>query len=84
VLQYEACVARPAAELRKTYEFLGLDTSFVPEEPAGQVGTKLPQVELTPRMRSELAGFYAVDVASLSEAFPEIDPGLWPNFAGQH
>lgn len=30
VMQYETCVADPAAELKKTYEFLGLDSSYVP------------------------------------------------------
>jgi hypothetical protein len=38
--------------------------------------------ELPARLRSELSSALADDVRQLGELCPELDPDLWPNFAG--
>ncbi len=79
VLQYERCRTSPVEEIRRTYDFLGLDPDYVPSElarrtnasPTGPVG--LP-VELEQAVRSA----YQADAAALVAEFPEVDPALWP------
>lgn len=82
VLQYERCCAEPAAELARTYAFVGLDPSFRPERldaPANRTaGEKLA---LDPHQRAELVAAYEPEVDALVRAWPEIDPALWPGFA---
>ena len=86
ILQYERCAADPAAQLRTTYEFLGLpdpglaDASWA-ERPTPRTVTHDPRAELDPAVRRRLVSLYAADVASLTELLPEFDLDLWPNFA---
>ena len=81
VLQYEKCVEDPLAELGRSYEFLGIDLSFVPDKLTDPIhktpGTKSPP---DPRTRDALVRQYEPDVESLVMARPEIDVALWPNF----
>jgi Sulfotransferase family len=81
VLQYERCTLEPAAQLRRTYSFLGLnDLDFTPdlddhprhqpEKPSLDAGT-----------RAALVDAYRDDVTALATAFGEVDLALWPNFA---
>jgi hypothetical protein len=81
VLQYERCVREPLPELRKTFEFLGLrDIDFVPDLTiAPNRQPKKPGID--ERALEAYVGAYREDVLALSEAFPEIDLALWPNFA---
>jgi hypothetical protein len=81
VLQYERCTLEPRSELRRTFEFLGLeDTEFAPELDAHP--THQPEKpELDADTRSAYVQSYRDDVLSLIESFPEIDVRLWPNFA---
>jgi hypothetical protein len=82
VLQYERCVADPAAELARTYRFLGLDDGFVPpglRRPSSP--TLQEKVALDDDARTRLVDLYAPDVAALSALVPELDTALWPNFA---
>jgi len=81
VLQYERCVADPAAELRRTFAFLGLreDVSGAPLDAHPRRRDDKPDFDL--RTRRAYAEAYGEDVARLGEAFPEIDLGLWANFA---
>jgi hypothetical protein len=82
VLQYERCLADPAAELQATYRFLGLDDTVLPDELRGTRGTssengKLPLPRhVSDQLRLELAD----DVAALASLAPELDLGLWPSF----
>lgn len=81
ILQYERCTADPRTELRRTYEFLGLrDTSFAPELDA-HPNRQPEKPELDPDARRALVDAYAEEVALLVRSYPEIDAGLWPNFA---
>jgi Sulfotransferase family len=81
VLQYERVSAEPRSELRRTYEFLGLsDTGFVPDLEA-HPNRQSEKPELRPEVRRALVEAYAEEVARLIGDYPEIDVGLWPNFA---
>ncbi len=81
ILQYERCTAEPRAELRRTYEFLGLEaTGFLPALDV-HPNRQPDKPELAPEVRALLVEAYAEEVALLSRDYPEIDLGLWPNFA---
>jgi hypothetical protein len=81
VLQYERCIADPANQLNRTYAFLGLDPSFVPEGLTTRVNaTESPQVPMGTERRDELRRGYEDGVRRLTEQWPEIDVALWPNF----
>jgi len=82
VLQYERLVAEPTVQLRRTYEFLGLDASFVPPELAVPVSVTRTDVHLGARARGRLVELLRPDVAALSELVPDLDLALWPNFRG--
>jgi len=80
VLQYERCVADPAAELARTYRFLGLDDGFTPPG-IGHLAspTRVPKLSLDDDARRRLAALYASEVSELAEMVPGLDLGLWPN-----
>jgi Sulfotransferase domain len=81
VLQYERCAREPTAQLRRTFEFLGLgNLDFKPDIEA-HPRSQGEKPELDPRARAAHVRAYRDDVISLIEAFPEIDVRLWPNFA---
>jgi hypothetical protein len=81
VLQYERCDAEPVAELRRTYEFLGVEPAeHVPASLRDWVGRRNPKDELPGHVRAELVRAYVDEVRALVELCPELDLGLWPNF----
>jgi hypothetical protein len=81
VLQYERCTREPGAQLRRTYEFLGLDdTGFTPDLDAHPRHQPQKPV-LDAATRAAYVQAYSDDVRALIGAFPEVDVGLWPNFA---
>jgi Sulfotransferase domain len=81
VLQYERCVEDPLAQMQRTQRFVGLEPlAAIP--PA--LHLRVPPVEkpeLPARFRSELSQTLADDVRQLAALCPELDLGLWPNFA---
>ncbi len=81
VLQYERCTREPERELRRTFEFLGLqDTGYTPDlEAHPKHQPDKPQLDAD--TRGAYAQAYRDDVLRLLEAFPEIDVSLWPSFA---
>lgn len=83
VLQLERCQEAPEAELRKTFEFLGIDPTVEPPEQLYQVrqgaGVK---PKLPPELRAELVARIAPDVELLSRLVPELDIDRWPDFGG--
>jgi hypothetical protein len=82
ILQYERCSAETVPELRRTYEFLGLsDCGFLPAELDAHPNRQAEKPELDPGARRALVDAYAEEVALLARDYPEIDVGLWPNFA---
>lgn len=80
VLQYERCCRDPAAELHRTYEFLGVDANHRPAGLRRQAGPTRPKPELPPQVREDLVGALVGDVRELVGGWSEIDVGLWPNF----
>ena len=78
--QYEACRAEPAAQLARTYAFLGL----APFEPArstlrGEVNpTTGRRFEPGDALRRSLLDGYAPDLEQLRELVPGLDLSLWP------
>jgi hypothetical protein len=87
VLQYERCVADPLGQMQRTQEFLGLEpVATMPgalqrrvRPPGVFTGDEKPA--LPARLRSELSSLLADDVRQLEELCPELDIGLWLNFA---
>ena len=81
ILQYERCTREARSELRRTFEFLGLqDTEFAPELDA-HPGYQPEKPELDADTRYAYVQSYHDDVMRLVESFPQIDVRLWPNFA---
>jgi Sulfotransferase domain len=82
ILQYERCAREPLPELRRTFEFLGLeDIEFCPDVEARPNASRSGKPLLDPDTLASYVRAYRDDVASLIDSFPEIDVRLWPNFA---
>lgn len=81
VLQFERCRQEPAAMLRRTEEFLGLEPGLVTvalERPRNEA--KGAKVDVDPALLGQLADGYAADLRLLRELVPDLDPALWPTF----
>lgn len=82
VLQHEQCVRDPATELARTYRFLGLDDSFVPDDlatPRNQ--SKTPKATLPEHEQRSIVTAYEPEVDRLDTLVAGFDRSLWPNFA---
>lgn len=78
VLQYEKCVRQPAAQLARTYRFLGLDPQAAAPDVRARVNPTVgPKICLTAEERCWLRAAYAEDVSALVDHVPGIDPELW-------
>jgi hypothetical protein len=79
VLQYERCVADAAAQLRRTFAFIGLE----PEMPDGlDLGSRVnesrgPKVSLNSWQEDQLVRRYAPENERLAALVPELDLVLW-------
>jgi hypothetical protein len=83
VLQFERCVQAPAAELRRTYEFLGVEpVDHVPATLSEQVGGAHPRLELTGEVMDAARQMIRRDATRLKALVPEIDLDLWPSCGG--
>lgn len=84
VLQYERCMADPAAELARTFAFLGLPPhESSPDELAiPRNVTRTDKLILEPERRALLVRRYRSDVTALTQMMPHLDLALWPDFAG--
>jgi hypothetical protein len=83
ILQYEKCVADPAAQYRRTLTFLGVDAEhrhdgFERRRGTTQAAKKQPLPE---HLMAGLRATLEPEVVRLAELAPEIDVALWPNFA---
>lgn len=81
VQQFEQCVQDPAAQLRATFEFLGLPDGPVPPPPAAVVASSGTRNDPDPELRDRLVAIYEPDVRALATLAPGLDLSLWPNFA---
>lgn len=80
VLQYERCVRDPDAELRRTFEFLGVDPEACPAQPpADRVGRRHPQLAPPAHVSEAARRLIRDDALRLAELAPEIDLELWPS-----
>jgi hypothetical protein len=79
ILQYERCVLEPRAQLRRTYEFLGVRKGFLPDLD-GHPNRQAAKPTFGDDARRALIEAYADEVALLARDYPEIDVGLWSNF----
>lgn len=76
VLQYEKCKQDFEKELKKTYKFLGLDDSFLPEDRSNSnPGSKLHS--LPEHIEDALRVAYRPEIEELAKMLPEIDISLW-------
>jgi len=81
VLQFERCVRSPREELRRTYEFLGVDPDHTPPNLTDRVfGANVPHVELPTDLFAELQRDYEDDARTLADRWGQIDLSLWPHF----
>lgn len=83
VLQYEACSADPAAQLARTFEFLGLPPHELPADELARPRnkSKLEKVSVPPEHQELLASYYWPEVERLRTLVPHLDLSLWPHFA---
>lgn len=80
ILQYEACVADPARELQRTYEFLGLDAGFGPRNLQESVNKTVQGKSALPEdARERLEDFVAADIVAVASLVPDLDLSLWPS-----
>ena len=82
VLQFERCVKDPAAEIRRTYEFLDLDDTFVPTDlvsPRNAARVAKPTID--DDHRRWLVAAYEPEVARVAALEPSLDLALWTNFS---
>ena len=82
VLQFEACKADPAAQYRRTLEFLGLPEWVPSPEVLGKpvnVARKRPSAKTLDEPPNLVAELEA-DVRLLKTIAPDLDLSLWPNF----
>ena len=83
ILQYEKCVADPAAQYRRTLGFLGVDAEhrhdgFEQRRGTTQAAKKQP---LWDDLMDGLRAALEPEVHALAAMTPEIDVSLWKNFA---
>jgi hypothetical protein len=83
VLQLERCAAEPQDELRRTFEFLGLERrDFVPAGVEQPVNVGAPPFELPAGLVEDLTVTFANEVRGLVKLFPQLDPEFWPSVRG--
>jgi len=82
ILQYERCRRDPLGQLRRTYDFLGLDEpGFCPPNLHDRVNeTSIAKLALPSQIRATLIRLYEPDVERLTTLVPDLDLTLWPNF----
>jgi hypothetical protein len=81
VQQFERCAAEPAAELRRTLEFVGLSADGFDPDLEAHPNHQAGKPSLDPTARDAYVRAYRDDVLRLAADFPEVDLRLWPNFA---
>lgn len=82
VLLYEKNKEDYKKEIRKTFDFLGLDPDFVPEDGASRVVNRQDYVlpRFSKEERGRLAEYFRDDVRDTLELFPELEAAYWPDF----
>jgi hypothetical protein len=81
VLQFERCLEDPSREYRRTLRFLGVEERAAPSGLAAPVAPAYGRVDLWPDMDATLHIVLDEDVRAVADMVPDLDLGLWPNFA---
>jgi hypothetical protein len=80
LLQYERCVDDPARELRRTYEFLGLDRpDHIPDSLRAHIGRRIVKADPPEHLERAAKASIARDSIELMRVAPELDLDLWPS-----
>jgi hypothetical protein len=83
VQQLELCSREPERELARTYEFVGLDTRFVPDDlHRPMYSSKGQSVVLSDDLKQFAVDTYQQELEVLARDWPEIDFELWPTATG--
>jgi hypothetical protein len=84
VLQYERCAADPAAELRRTFSFLGAspETHTPAHEIITRRGRSPRRVELPAATEREVIAAVQADLPALKALAPDLDLELWRSSHG--
>jgi Sulfotransferase domain len=84
VLQYERCTEDPGGELRRTYEFLGVDPAdHVPPFLTESVGrSPRPRAQATDAATAAAHEIVRRDASDLKALVPDLDLELWPSCRG--
>ena len=83
VLQYEQCCRDPATNLRRTYEFVGLDPVRLPRRLRRRANVTTARVTLSAEEREGLTMAYLDDVQRLLAIVDDLDLTLWPMCRGR-
>ena len=83
VLQYERCVQDAAAQLARTYAFLGLKPHTLAQEELDRErnSSRGEKVTIDPKREELLRHYYEPDIRALTSIVRDLDVSLWPNFA---
>ena len=73
-------MATPAKELAVTYEFLGLDTDYMPANLRAEVNRTVEEkARLSSDVLGRLAEIVQPDISELAAMVPNLDLSLWPS-----
>ena len=82
VQQHERCVRDAHAALARTYAFLGLDDTFVPDDlTVTRNQSKTVKAPLPEHEHATIVRAYQWEVDRLPDLVPDFDRSLWPHFA---
>jgi hypothetical protein len=81
ILQYERCVVDTAAEIARTFRFLGIDDSYVPTNLDAHPNLRPHKHEISETVARYLRRLYRADLRQLASVAPEIDMALWRSFS---
>ena len=80
ILQYEQCCRDPAQQLRRTYDFLGVEpVGHWPQTPTKREGRSSPEPPTSDHLQAAATSRLIEDAKELLEIAPEIDLSLWPS-----
>lgn len=73
---YEECSANPEAELARLYDFLGLDSTFVPGGLERRVNSSA-KLRIDGSVLASASALYAADRAKMLSVLPDVDFSSW-------
>jgi hypothetical protein len=78
---YEQCIADPVGELRRTFEFLGIEPGYAGVDPGVRYNASVGKQYVAPEhVIAQLTEMYRPEVSALGAMFPDLDLGHWSHF----